>query len=115
MFIVVASEQSAAAAYVSEFQHEGIPSIGLFSDEFKTWLDDSSKTKFQDARGFLIDEGEVPLTFARAIREHTPAPIIAFSETRSLEKTLELLTAGIDDVVRRPIHVKEILARSEAI
>jgi DNA-binding response OmpR family regulator len=32
-----------------------------------------------------------------------------------LEKTLELLTAGIDDVVRRPIHVKEILARSEAI
>jgi two-component system, OmpR family, flagellar system response regulator FtcR len=115
MFIVVASQQSAAAGYVSEFRHEGIPSIGLFSDEFKTWLDDSSKTKFQDARGFLIDEGEVPLTFARTIRERTPAPIIAFSETRSLEKTLELLTAGIDDVVRRPIHVKEILARSEAI
>jgi two-component system, OmpR family, flagellar system response regulator FtcR len=38
---------------VSEFRHEGIPSIGLFSDEFKTWLDDSSKTEIQDARGLL--------------------------------------------------------------
>jgi DNA-binding response OmpR family regulator len=115
MFIVVASQQSAAAAYVSEFQHEGIPSIGLFSSDLQTWLDDSSKAELQDTRGFLIDEGEVPVTFAKTIRERTPAPIIAFSETRSLEKTLELLTAGIDDVIRRPIHVKEILARSEAI
>jgi two-component system, OmpR family, flagellar system response regulator FtcR len=115
MFIVVASQQSAAAAYVSEFQHEGIPSVGLFSSDLQTWLDDSSKAELQDTRGFLIDEGEVPVTFAKTIRERTPAPIIAFSETRSLEKTLELLTAGIDDVVRRPIHVKEILARSEAI
>ena len=115
MFIVVASQQSAAAAYVSEFQHEGIPSIGLFSSDLQTWLDDSSKAELQYTRGFLIDEDEVPVTFAKTIRERTPAPIIAFSETRSLEKTLELLTAGIDDVVRRPIHVKEILARSEAI
>ncbi|KFG69494.1 response regulator transcription factor [Microvirga sp. BSC39] len=115
MFIVVASQQSAAAAYVSEFQHEGIPSMGLFSNDFQTWLEEPSKTDLNDVRGFLIDEGEVPVTFAKRIRERTPAPIIAFSESRSLEKTLELLTAGIDDVVRRPIHVKEILARSEAV
>jgi len=115
MFIVVASQQSAAAAYVSEFQHEGIPSMGLFSNDFQTWLDDPSKTDLNDVRGFLIDEGEVPVTFAKTIRARTPAPIIAFSETRSLEKTLELLTSGIDDVVRRPIHVREILARSESV
>jgi DNA-binding response OmpR family regulator len=115
MFIVVASQQSAAAAYVSEFQHEGIPSIGLFSNDFQTWLEEPSESDLQAVRGFLIDESEVPVTFAKTIRQRTPAPIIAFSETRSLEKTLELLTAGIDDVVRRPIHVKEILARSEAV
>jgi DNA-binding response OmpR family regulator len=115
MFIVVASQQSAAAGYVSEFQHEGIPSMGLFSNDFQTWLADPSKTEIQDARGFLVDESEMPASFARTLRQRTPAPIIAFSETRSLEKTLELLTAGIDDVVRRPVHVKEILARSEAI
>jgi len=115
MFIVVASQQSAAAAYVSEFQHEGIPSMGLFSNDFQTWLDDPSQTSLNDVRGFLIDESEVPATFAKTIRQRTPAPIIAFSESRSLEKTLELLTAGIDDVVRKPVHVKEILARSESV
>ncbi|MFC1459382.1 response regulator transcription factor [Microvirga arabica] len=115
MFIVVASQQSAAAAYVSEFQHEGIPSMGLFSKDFQTWLEEPSRTDLNDVRGFLIDEGELPVTVAKRIRERTPAPIIAFSETRSLEKTLELLAAGIDDVVRRPIHVKEILVRSEAV
>lgn len=115
MFIVVASQQSAAAAYVSKFQHEGIPSMGLFSNDFQTWLEEPSGSEIQAVRGFLIDESEVPVTFAKTIRQRTPAPIIAFSETRSLEKTLELLTAGIDDVVRRPVHVKEILARSEAV
>jgi hypothetical protein len=115
MFIVIASQQSAAAAYVSEFIGEGMPSINLFADEFQSWLDDSSKTDLSEVRGFLIEETEAPSSFARTIRERTPAPIIALGETRSLEKTLELLTAGIDDVVRRPVHVKEILARSEAV
>jgi DNA-binding response OmpR family regulator len=115
MFIVVASQQSAAAAYVSEFIDEGMPSIGLFADQFQSWFDDSSKIDLSEVRGFLIEEAEEPHAFARTIRERTPAPIIALSETRSLEKTLELLTAGIDDVVRRPVHVKEILARSESI
>jgi DNA-binding response OmpR family regulator len=115
MFIVVASQQSAAAAYVSEFIGEGMPSIGMFSDDCNSWLDDPSKADFDQVRGFLIEESNERIAFARTLRKRTPAPIIAFSETRSLEKTLELLTAGIDDVVRRPIHVKEILARSEAI
>ena len=115
MFIVVASQQSAAAAYVPEFIGEGMPSISLFADQFQSWFDESSKIDLSKVRGFLIEETEEPHAFARTIRERTPAPIIALSETRSLEKTLELLTSGIDDVVRRPVHVKEILARSEAI
>ncbi|QRM34768.1 response regulator transcription factor [Microvirga sp. VF16] len=115
MFIVVASQQSAAAAYVSEFIGEGMPSVRMFSDDYHSWLDDPSKAHLDRVRGFLIEESNERIAFARTLRKHTPAPIIAYSETRSLETTLELLTAGIDDVVRRPIHVKEILARSEAI
>ncbi|WP_114947635.1 response regulator transcription factor [Microvirga calopogonii] len=115
MFIVVASQQSAAAAYVSEFIGEGVPSVGMFSDDYNSWLDDPSKANLDQARGFLIEESSDRIAFAQTLRKRTPAPIIAFSESRSLERTLELLTAGIDDVVRRPIHVKEILARSEAI
>jgi len=37
------------------------------------------------------------------------------NETPSLEQTLELFAAGFDDVVRKPVHVRELLARVGAI
>jgi DNA-binding response OmpR family regulator len=33
------------------------------------------------------------------------------NETHSLEQTLGLFAAGVDDVVRKPVHVREIMAR----
>ena len=115
MFIVVASQQSDAAAYVSEFIREGMPAMGLFSNDCQGWLDDPSHPDLDQVKGFLIEETNERIAFAQTLRKRTPAPLIALSEARSLERTLELLTAGLDDVVRRPVHVKEILARSEAI
>ena len=41
--------------------------------------------------------------------------MIAMNERSALEQTLELFAAGVDDVVRKPIHVREILARVGAI
>jgi len=49
------------------------------------------------------------------IRERSRAPVIAMNETPSLEQTLDLFAAGVDDVVRKPVHVREILARVGAI
>jgi len=49
------------------------------------------------------------------IKDRTRAPVIAMNETPSLEQTLDLFAAGVDDVVRKPIHVREILARVGAI
>ena len=37
------------------------------------------------------------------------------NDNKSLDETLELFAAGVDDVVRKPIHVREILARISAI
>jgi DNA-binding response OmpR family regulator len=37
------------------------------------------------------------------------------NEGPSLEQTLGLFSAGVDDVVRKPVHVREILARTHAI
>ncbi len=48
------------------------------------------------------------------IKDRTRAPVIAMNDTPSLEQTLDLFAAGVDDVVRKPIHVREILARVRA-
>lgn len=114
MFIVVASQQAAASAYVSEFIGVGVHSLGVDANQFDAWLD-TSPIDFKKVRGFLVDGSEKPRDVIKVIRQHTQAPVIAFSASRSLEATLELLTAGIDDVVSRPVHVREILARSEAV
>jgi DNA-binding response OmpR family regulator len=49
------------------------------------------------------------------IRGRSHAPMIVMNEKSGLEQTLELFAAGVDDVVRKPIHVREILARIRAI
>jgi DNA-binding response OmpR family regulator len=53
--------------------------------------------------------------FPKLIRGRSQAPVIAMNDTKSLDETLDLFAAGVDDVVRKPIHVREILARIQAI
>ena len=47
------------------------------------------------------------------IKDRTRAPVIAMNDMPSLEQTLDLFAAGVDNVVRKP--VREILARVGAI
>jgi DNA-binding response OmpR family regulator len=51
----------------------------------------------------------------RIIKGRSSAAVIAMNDNKSLEETLDLFAAGVDDVVRKPIHVREILARIKAI
>jgi DNA-binding response OmpR family regulator len=41
--------------------------------------------------------------------------VLCLNERHSLDDTLGLFAAGVDDVVRKPVHVREILARVGAI
>jgi DNA-binding response OmpR family regulator len=115
MYIVVDERQIVTAGYVASFNREGVPSLGLFSDEFQDWLKSASRDDLAAVQGFLLGDFHERMTCAETIRRHSRAPIIALSEVRSLQQTLELFTASFDDVVAKPVHVREILARSEAI
>lgn len=115
MYIVVDERQMVTAGYVASFDREGVSSLGLYAGEFKEWLASASSADLDAVQGFLLGDFQDRMACAEAIRRHCRAPIIALSEIRSLEQTLELFTAKFDDVVRKPVHVREILARSEAI
>ena len=41
--------------------------------------------------------------------------MLCLNDRQSLDETLELFAAGVDDVLRKPVHVREILARVGAI
>ena len=67
----------------------------------------------RSVRAFLI--GDCGADTPRKIRDRTAAPMIALSDQHSLENTLRLFEAGVDDVVRKPVHIRELLARITAI
>mgnify|MGYP003125938463 CR=1 FL=1 len=115
MYVVVDHRETVTTGYTAGFAREGFASLGLCSNEFKDWLTSASDQDLDAVQGFVIGEVDGRMTFPDIIRGHSRAPIIALSEERSLEHTLELFTAGIDDVVRKPIHVREIVARLDAV
>lgn len=115
MYILVDARQSVNAGYKARFDREGISSLGLAPDEFANWFQASSRSDRDAIQGFLLGDFEERAKCATAIRKLSRAPIIALSDVRSLDDTLLLFDAGIDDVLPKPVHVREILARSEAI
>jgi len=52
---------------------------------------------------------------ARLTKKRSTAAVIAYDAKASLEETLELFAAGVDDVVGDPCDAREILARVAAI
>ncbi|MDQ0317612.1 response regulator transcription factor [Amorphus orientalis] len=115
MYVVVDHREAVTSGYQSGFAREGFAAIGLCSKEFKEWLTSASDQDIEAVQGFLLGDVDGRTAYPEIIRNHSRAPIIALSEERSLEQTLELFTSGIDDVVRKPVHVREIVARSDAV
>lgn len=113
MFIVVDERHAVGTEYVDGFGELGVSALSLRAAEFQAWL--GATAGLDQVQGFVLGEYDDRPRFTATIRSLTQAPIIALNETRSLEQTLDLFTAGIDDVVRRPVHVREILARAAAI
>lgn len=115
MYIVVDERASVTEQYVAGFTAEGVAARGLFAETFQDWLSVTPAQDLAAVTGFVLgDCGDRPGA-TMSIRSLSQAPIIALNETRSLEQTLALFTAGIDDVVRKPVHVREIIARASAI
>lgn len=115
MHVVVDHRPEVTTAYSASFRGEGVAALGFQPAEFNDWFNSVARDDIDAVQSFILGDFEARAACPGLIRNRTPAPIIALSEVRSLESTLELFSAGIDDVVRKPVHVKEIIARAEAV
>jgi DNA-binding response OmpR family regulator len=115
MLVMVDDRQLVTAGYAMGFKSEGMSAAGFTPDDFSDWLTGASDQEILAIDGFLLGDFEGRLASAKLIRSRSRAPIIALIDTQSLEQTLALFEAGVDDVVRKPIHVRELLARIGAI
>lgn len=115
MFVVVDDREAVTQAFVSLFRHEGIAAIGFCPAELRGWIAAVSEADLSSVEAFLIGDAADRARICRFVVSRSNAVIVAMSETRALDETLELFAVGVDDVVRKPVHIKEILARVNAV
>ena len=115
MIVIVDERELVKEGYNSLFDREGVATASFGSSEFGEWVSSAADEDLSSVRAFLIGDCSKSGFSARTIRDRTKAPVIALSEHHSLENTLMLFESGVDDVIRKPVHIREILARITAI
>ncbi|MGX5826786.1 MULTISPECIES: response regulator transcription factor [unclassified Mesorhizobium] len=115
MIVIVDERELVTEGYNSLFDREGVACAGFAPSEFGEWVNSAADTDLRSVRAFLIGDCRDGAISPRQIRDRTGAPVIALSEQHSLENTLRLFESGVDDVIRKPVHIREILARITAI
>ena len=116
MYVIVDERNIVTGGYSSGFGREGVSTVGIDPVEFGDWINKASETDVQAIEAFLIGDFEGRgHHISKLIRERSRAPVICLKERPSLDDTLGLFAAGADDVLRKPVHVREILARVGAI
>lgn len=115
MIIFVEGRNEVAAAFKAQFEREGFVLVDFRPFDFETWLAGATKSELLSVECFLLGDSTERAAAVRTIRSRSQAPAIALSDHSTLDKTLDLFACGVDDVVRKPVHVREILARARAI
>ena len=115
MIVIVDERETVTDGFASWFQREGISAIGLAPDDFGNWMRTAPNGDFGAVEAFLLGGCAGRVGLAQVIRSRSDAAVIAVIDEKSLEETLSLFASGVDDVVRKPVHVREILARITAI
>ncbi|QBK30499.1 response regulator transcription factor [Roseitalea porphyridii] len=115
MIVIVDDRDAVLDAYRGMFSRIGYSVFGMNSLEVEDWLESSTSDELESIQSFLIGKTNDEDRLINALRARTRVPIIAMLETGSLDETLQRFDIGADDVVRKPVHVREILARISAI
>ncbi|MBL0848506.1 MAG: response regulator transcription factor [Candidatus Liberibacter ctenarytainae] len=115
MLVLIDDRSLVKDGYIVLLGDEGVSLEGFHSLEFTGWFQSLAQEDVSAIEAFLIGQGEKAMEMPRIIRTQSCVPIIAINDYPSLQKTLDFFDCGVDDVVHKPIHHREILARIAAI
>jgi two-component system, OmpR family, flagellar system response regulator FtcR len=115
MIVVVEQNASIAETFKSTLGREGYAAVSFDPDDFISWFKASPELDLASLEGVLLGDFATREIIAKAIRSRTSVPSIALNDFNTLDSTLKLYEAGVDDVVRKPVHAKELIARINAI
>jgi two-component system, OmpR family, flagellar system response regulator FtcR len=115
MIVVVDSRMEVCEAFKATLGREGYAAISFDPEDFIGWFHSSQELELAALEGILLGDFESREHLARSIKSKVQVPAIALNDFNNLDRTLMLYKAGMDDVVRKPVHAKELIARFDAI
>jgi DNA-binding response OmpR family regulator len=115
MIIIVDERPEVSDAYRSSLGREGVSAAAFTPNDFDGWFRATSEPDLAAVEAVVLGDFGGRESLTRAIKTRGGIPAIALNETTGLDSTLKLFAAGADDVVRKPIHAREIIARIGAI
>lgn len=115
MIVIVDDRDSVKEGFSAWFNREGVATAALSPKDLSAWVGGVADADIIAIEAFLLGEWGDRRNLPKLIKNRCSAVVIALNENKSLEDTLDLFASGVDDVVRKPVHVKEILARINAI
>jgi two-component system, OmpR family, flagellar system response regulator FtcR len=115
MIVVVDSRVDVCEAYKTTLGREGYAAVAFDPNDFISWFQSTQELDLAAIEGILLGDFEARELITRSIKSKMEVPAIALNDFNNLDGTLKLYRAGMDDVVRKPIHAKELIARFDAI
>ena len=115
MYLLIDDNALVASGFAASLRREGVALTSFGPAEFSDWLVCAAPGDLLAVEAFLLGAPDSDGALLKIIRQHSVAPVIAISAFPSLDNVLALFAAGADDVVRKPVHVRELLARVQAV
>jgi two-component system, OmpR family, flagellar system response regulator FtcR len=115
MIVLVEPRADVSAAYKSSIGREGFTVNAFDPQDFINWFHTSDEIQLSAIEALVIGDCEDRETITKSVKKRLVVPAIALNDATALEVTLRLFAAGADDVVRKPVHAREIIARIAAI
>ncbi len=115
MIIIVDERLEVTDAYCASLGREGLSTTGFNHVEFEGWFRSAGLHDLAAVETIIMGSFPDRERAIGAVKLRSNIPVIAVNETLGLESTLNLFSTGADDVVRKPVHAREFIARMGAI
>ena len=120
MIVIVEEREMVREAYRTQFARQGFATEGFNAAEFGAWLHAAGSDDLEAITGTLVAEQAFSYltdTFPSkgALQNRLQTPLLVLVDRPALDAILTYFDRGADDVLRKPMHVREILARIAVI
>jgi two-component system, OmpR family, flagellar system response regulator FtcR len=115
MIIIVDERATVTKAYCGSLMREGLATTGFSHVEFEEWFGSAGKNDLSAIEAIILGAFPNRASVISRIKAKNTLPVIAVNDLADLDSMIDLFVAGADDVVRKPVHAREFVARIGAI